>query len=140
MNKHASRGCIDESSTTGNMGEDFTIDVLIVRATITEMIQVFMMRPFPSLEISFQIYKKYNNKNKIKIKIYFQHFNHHANVIKLYFPLLFFDFRCFSYVNSVFTEFTRFIFSWSKRRIDICPMACFLIFCTHFRYIVNPYF
>lgn len=100
MNKHASRGCIDESSTTGNMGEDFTIDVLIVRATITEMIQVFMMWPFPSLEISFQIYKKYNNKNKIKIKIYFQHFNHHANVIKLYFSLLFFDFRCFSYVLS----------------------------------------
>ena len=63
MNKHASRGCIDESSTTGNMGEDLTMDVLIVRARITEMIQVFMMRPFPSLEINFQIYKK-KIKNK----------------------------------------------------------------------------
>lgn len=58
MNKHASRGCIDESSTTGNMGEDLTMDVLIVRARITAMIQVFMMRPFPSLEINFQICKR----------------------------------------------------------------------------------
>lgn len=68
MNKHASRGCIDESSTTGNMGEDLTMDVLIVRARITAMIQVFMMRPFPSLEINFQIYKKKirNNNNYTK--------------------------------------------------------------------------
>lgn len=95
MNKHASRGCIDESSTTGNMGEDFTIDVLIVRATITEMIQVFMMRPFPSLEISFQIYKKYNNKNKIKIKIYFQHFNHHEMSSNCIFPSFFLIFDVF---------------------------------------------
>lgn len=72
MNKHASRGCIDESSTTGNMGEDLTMDVLIVRARITAMIQVFMMRPFPSLEINFQIYKKKVKKYKKEITIIIQ--------------------------------------------------------------------
>lgn len=72
MNKHASRGCIDESSTTGNIGEDLTMDVLIVRARITAMIQVFMMRPFPSLEINFQIYKKKVKKYKKEITIIIQ--------------------------------------------------------------------
>lgn len=75
MNKHASRGCIDESSTTGNMGEDLTMDVLIVRAKITAMIQVFMMRPFPSLEINFQIYKK-------KVKKYKKNNNNYTKNLK----------------------------------------------------------
>lgn len=116
MNKHASRGCIDESSTTGNMGEDLTMDMLIVRARITEMIQVFMMRPFPSLEINFQIYKKKiknkkNNNNytknlkKKKIINHFQPLNHQANV-KFYLLSIFsvLHFRCFS----AYTEFERY--------------------------------
>lgn len=43
MNKHASLGCIDANSTTGNMGMDCTKHALIVRATKMEMRQVFIV-------------------------------------------------------------------------------------------------
>lgn len=133
MNKHASRGCIDESSTTGNMGEDLTMDVLIVRARITAMIQVFMMRPFPSLEINFQIYKKKVKKYKKEITIIIQKIwrkkknNKSLSTFKslgkcqilFVINFLVLHFQCFSvYMN----------LNVIKGGIDLSLMACFLIF------------
>lgn len=132
MNKHASRGCIDESSTTGNMGEDLTMDVLIVRARITAMIQVFMMRPFPSLEINFQIYKKKirnkkkNNNNYTK-NLKKKNKNQSLSTFKslgkcqilFVINFLVLHFQCFSvYMN----------LNVIKGGIDLSLMACFLIF------------
>ena len=44
MKRHASRGCIEESSTTGNIGEDTTSVALRERARIIAMTVEFMTR------------------------------------------------------------------------------------------------
>lgn len=44
MKRHASRGCIEESSTTGNIGEDTTSVALRERARIMAMTVEFMTR------------------------------------------------------------------------------------------------
>lgn len=133
MNKHASRGCIDESSTTGNMGEDLTMDVLIVRARITAMIQVFMMRPFPSLEINFQIYKKKKIRNKKK-----NNNNYTKNLKKKNNNQSLSTFKSLGkcqilfVINFLVLRFQRFSVYMNlnviKGGIDLSLMACFLIF------------